>query len=346
MDEKEVVIDEVVDNNEPEIIYEGEEGYEEKPVEVHSEEAEEHEVPTENKETESEKPKKPRVSAKTRINQKNREYHEQLRRAEIAEKELHSLKEENERLRKISENSNKAMLSSQESMIDSHIRNAKQVKAKAIEDGDIQAQLDADEALAAAVSDKRRIDEYKIQQKMYEEDQKNHNNNQQHVRNQQQSEEENYITPEASEWLADNAWFDEDSEDFDPDLYQKALNYSQHLNRQYQRLGKTNRISTYEYFDDIDKYMSRHINTVPSNARNINSKSTGDLVMNRPRGTVAGVGRTQPAGGTRETFRMSREEQDMARAMGWSDQQWFQNKKLAAEMESKGRLNTGFGNGR
>ena len=68
--------------------------------------------------------------------------------------------------------------------------------------------------------------------------------------------------------------------------------------------------------------------------------------MNRPRGTVASVGRSQPMGNQRETFRMSKDEQDMARAMGWSDQQWFQNKKLASKMEAEGRLNTGFGNGR
>ena len=147
------------------------------------------------------------------------------------------------------------MLSSQESMIDSHIRNAKQIKAKAIEDGDISAQIDADEALAAAVSDKRRIDEYKMQQKMYEEDQKTSSVRQPAQQNHQEPQEQ-YVTPEASEWLEENPWFDEDSDDFDPDLQQKAITYSNHLNNKYQKMGKLDRISTYEYFDDINRYMS------------------------------------------------------------------------------------------
>lgn len=327
---------------EPEIIYEGEPGYQPlteegtgEPVEASAEDPEEE---LDEEEEPKGKARKPRVPAKTRINDLSRKYHTESRRAEKAEIELAKIREENERLKRLNESQNKSVVNSQESMIASSIMHARQLKAKAIEDGDIEAQVNADEALAVAIADKRQLDAVKVHQKLMEEDRQYQEQlEKQRPQNQRTSEYEDEVeaTPEAVEWVATNPWFNESSEDYDPDLHQKAFAYAQYLDRDYLRKGKEDSIGTYEYFDDLNRYMSRHLQPVVP--KNFNQ---GGLVMNRPKGTVAGVSRGAPQSGQRERFMMSKDEQDMARAHGWTDQQWYNNKKLAETLEKSNRLTT------
>lgn len=328
------IVDNVDENSEdsPIIIHEGEEGYEtnEKKDEL-SEEPESDEVEAE-KST-----RKPRIPAKTRINDISRKYHAELRRAEEAERELYRIKEENENLKRSYESSSKAVVSSQEGMIDAIIQRAKQMQQKAIEEGDVQGQVDATAALAEAYADKRNLDAWKTQQKAYEEVRQREP--EKRPESQQKRQSDVHITPEAEEWLENNGWFSEDSEEFDPELQQLAVLYSQSLDRRYHNAGVGHMIQSQEYFDEIDRYMNRKLQ------RNQNTKPQGELVMNRPRNTVSGVTRNGTQGNQRETFRMSQAEREMARAMNWSDEQWFKNKKLAARMEADGRLKSGSGNG-
>lgn len=325
----------------PEIIYEGQPGYEREEVKAQEDsEYEEEIVEAEEAAVEAEKPKKraPRIPAKQRINDLSRRYYSELRRAEKAEIELAALREERDRLQKSYEHQNKAVMNSQESMLDAHIQRAKQLKAKAIEDGDVESQLAADEALAVAVSDKRNLDAWKMQQKLYEESQPK-----ERVETRQQRNHVDHapaeVTPEAEDWLADNAWFDERTDDFDPDLHQKAMSYAQHLESRYQRMGLEHKVMSHEYFDEIDRYMKKHLTKKEAPQRQ------GDLVMNRPRNTVAPVQRAHVPG-HREVYRMSREDQEMARAMGWDDKKWIHYKKEAEKMEATGRLKMATGNSR
>ena len=338
-------------DNEPEvnIIYEGDEGYKEakdENIEVANHEPEETIETEEYVEEVQQRPKskKPKTEASTRINQVTRKYYEELRRAEKAEQMLDEMKHEHEKLRKQYDSNNKAVLSSQEAMIDAQIRNAKYLKGKALEEGDIHSQVEADEALAAAVTDKRNLDAWKMQQKMYEEEMsKQSANPPQNVPRGSYSEpQQSHISPETFEWVEENPWFDQKSDEFDPDLYQKAMSYAAYLDNKYVGSGKQDRILSHEYFDDINRYMQKHLNPVKSKSNNIK----GELVMNRPRSNVAGVSGSNYQGQNRETFRMSQAEQDMARAHGWSDQQWFKNKKLAQRMIQNNRLTQGFGNKR
>jgi hypothetical protein len=330
--------------SQPEIIYEGESGYVPPEVikepEVVTDEANEAEE-FEEEETEEIHPKtrKPRVPAKTRINDLSRKYHTEARERVKVEEALTKLREENERLKRLSESQNKSVISSQESMIQTNILHAKQMKLKALEDGDNEAQVNADEALAAAYADKRRLEEFRLQQKFHDEDRQYQEERQkQQPQNQRQVEEveEAEATPEAREWVSENQWFDENSDEYDPDLHQKAFSYAQYLDRHYSRNGREGLIGSYEYFDDLNRYMSRHIQPQPKK-----NFTQGGLVMNRPKAPVAGVNRgvSQPSG-RRETVMMSRAEQDMARAHGWSDEKWFQEKKRAQQLEAQGRLIT------
>ncbi len=316
--------------NQPEIIYEGDEGYEEPQAEIVAEAEEPEEI-----EEEEPKGKKPRIPAKTRINQMSRKVHEESRRAEKAEQELNKLREENERLQRLSESANKSVLNSQEGMIDSYIKSAEQIYAKAIEDGDVSGQIEASKAIAAAMAQKNRLDEIKFNQKAMDEE-RQYTETKQKAAPHQEEYQAQEPSPEAQEWVSSNPWFNENADDFDPDLHQKAFAYAQWLDRDYARKGKDDLIGTHYYFDDLDRYMSKHIKPIQP----VSQESKGGLVMNRPKSNVAGVGRANPPGGQREIFRMSREEQEMSKAMGWTDQQWFENKKLADRLEKEGRLLT------
>jgi hypothetical protein len=325
--------------NEPEIVYEDDQVVSEPSPEIVLED-EETEAPEEHLdeqvEDERQKPRKPRVPAKTRINDLSRKYHTEARERAKAEEALTKLREENDRLKRLSESQNKSVISSQESMIDSSILHAQQLQRKAIEDGDIDAQVNAQAALAAAYADKRQLDAFKMQQKLAEEDRQYQEERQKQRPSAQHQavEDEVEATPEAREWVSENQWFDENSDDYDPDLHQKAFSYAQYLDRQYARNGKQDRIGSYEYFDDLDRYMSRHLQPVTQR-----QSTQGGLVMNRPKAPVAGVSRSgSPQSGQRERLVMTRAEQDMARAHGWTDEQWFKNKKLAETMKKNNRL--------
>src|SRR5579872_1089200 len=334
MDEIEVPIEEVKED-EPLIIHEGEESFSKSLEPEASDDIEE-------VEEKSDKVKK-KISVKTRINQYTRKYHEELRRAEKAERDLALMQEEHERLKRSFETSNKAVMNSQEGMLDALIQKAKQLKQKAIEDGDVQAQIDADVSLAEAVSDKRALDSVKVSQKIYEEERARMPAQQNVQRQPMAQEPEAYATPETEEWLQENSWFDENSDDFDPDLHEKALRYAQSLDTRYNRRGMSNKVLSQEYFDEIDRYMQKHMtkNTLNQNS----NQGRGELSMNRPRGSVSGVNRAHVPG-QRETFRMSKDEQEMARAMGWTDQQWYKYKKQAEINEAKGILKSAMGNSR
>lgn len=334
-------------NQEPEIIYEDESSVEVQSENEPAHQEEAHSIDNYQEEQVQEKPekeKKHRIPAKTRINQITRRAYEAESRAQTAEQLLQKLQEENERLKKYNETSNKAVLSSSERALDSDINLARKMKLQAIENGDIQQQIDADEMLAAAVAEKKQLELNKYQQKIYEEEAALRAQQQKPYQSQNQYEKQSSPewNPYEDDWVNNNPWFSEESDDFDPILQERAIKYAQFLAKKYQQDGKDSDIMGPEYFDTLSKYMNKFVAATPMReSPKQQNYGQGGLVMNRPRTTVGGVsGGSVPTQGGREVVRMTREEQEMARAHGWTDQQWIQFKKAADQKEKAGLLRT------
>ena len=61
--------------------------------------------------------------------------------------------------------------------------------------------------------------------------------------------------PDISNWISQNPWFNENSDDYDAEMAEEVKAYDLVLSRQYQRMGKVDKIATKDYFKDIDRYV-------------------------------------------------------------------------------------------
>ena len=139
--------------------------------------------------------------------------------------------------------------------------------------------LHSDTAKSAA--DARAIENYKRQQPAKVEKEE---------RQQQNNQNPQTYNPDIVDWVRQNAWFNENSDDYDAEMAEEVKAYDLVLSRQYQRMGKADKIATKDYFKDIDNYVREkfYMETHPSQSlklsENLLAKSR-QLLIN-PRVTV------------------------------------------------------------
>jgi hypothetical protein len=64
------------------------------------------------------------------------------------------------------------------------------------------------------------------------------------------------VSPDVSkEWMEKNSWANQNSSDFDQEMYEEADDYSIVLMKKYERLGKKNQIGSPKFFDEITDYI-------------------------------------------------------------------------------------------
>jgi len=263
----------------------------------------------------SEEPKrKGKMPAHTRIQQIQREKYQAL-------DELNRIREENEYLRRMAldlnykaeESGNAAMIHYDKSA-NLKLDQAKAKKAHAIENGDIQAQLDADVEIASATNELQQIRSWKAQQAL---EAQNRQLQQQQEAYYQQQQAPNQVDPaDAYNWLENNPWFVPQNENYNPEMVEAVKSYSDQVENYLYRVGRPDLIMSKEYFQEIDNY----VNSLQSSARR-------GLNMKPVRGGVAPV-RNSASHSVQEKqqFKLTSEEKDMARRLGVSDQVYMQHK--------------------
>ena len=102
------------------------------------------------------------------------------------------------------------------------------------------------ELIAKAAADARAIEHYKRKQpeKAEKEEQRQPNNQNPQLYN-----------ADISDWISQNSWFNQNSDDYDAEMAEEVKAYDLVLSRQYQRMGKVDKIATKDYFKDIDRYV-------------------------------------------------------------------------------------------
>jgi hypothetical protein len=301
---------------------------EEENEELHSSEEEEDESENEDTEDDDEDDEEPprrqgRQPAHTRIQQIQREKYQAI-------DELNRIKEENEYLKRMAVDLNsKAEESGQAAMI--HYQNAAQMKieqakarkAVAIENGDIQGQLDADVELANASNEIQQINNWNTYQTIEQQKaiQQQQNYEQQLQQQQAQAQYQNYSPSSsaqpAQEWLSRNEWFVPGSNRYNKDMVDEVNNYSEQLENFCYRQGRPDLIMSREYFDEIDRFV----------ADNINRSQRRQIPMKSQRGRVSPVrGRSSSESSGRRTVQLTREEADFAKNMGVDERDYLRYK--------------------
>jgi hypothetical protein len=286
-------------------------------------------------------PRKKGKTAKQRINEIQREKFQAYEELQRSEQEKIYLQQEVDRLKQLNEVSTNTALDSYELAALERLESAKQIKEKAIESGDVKAQIEADIALSNAVNDYKQVQGYKNQEKITRE-QEYYLNQQQQYERQMYAQQYQNTGPdvinrgEAERWVQDNDWFKTDSPNYNPQMTQVVNVLCDALDAQLYRTGNQNAIFSKDYFDYIDDQLSqlqRGSSTQYSNNRNMNQ---GHLSMRQSREPVAPVmrGGSQISNQGPRDVRISSEERDMARRLGIKPEDYIR-KKLEIERSEK-----------
>ena len=159
---------------------------------------------------------------------------------------IQELEEHNKKISAEFKKADTAAMEHYEKSVKLQLEEAKRLQASAIEEGDAQKQAEAMELIAKSAADARAIEHYKRQQPaVVEKEEKQQQNNQ----------SQQAYNPDISDWVTKNAWFDENSDEYDAEMAEEVKAYDLVLSRQYQRMGKADKIATKDYFKDIDRYV-------------------------------------------------------------------------------------------
>lgn len=273
-------------------------------------------------------PRKRGKTAKQRINEIQREKYQAMEAAELLAQEKAQLQQEVSRLKQLNDVSTSSALDSYELTALERLEAAKQAKEKAIEGGDVKAQVEADISLSNAVADYKQVQQYKNQENLSREQERSLDQQaayeQQLLAQQYQNASPDVLhRKELEDWIVSNDWYKQDSPNFNPQMAQVVNNIADALDAQLYRTGNQNAIFSKDYFDYIDEQIMGI-----QRQTNGQYQQSGNLTMRRSNEPVNPVSRGYPQTAARNSrdIRMSSEEMDMARRLGVKPEEYARQK--------------------
>lgn len=263
-----------------------------------------------------EKPKK-RSHIGARLSQVQREKYQAL-------EEARALREENERLRRLADVSTQTALDHYDQSVLQKVNIAKEQKAKALESGDIHAQIDADIALSSAVAEYQNLVNIKASQRGRQQEYAPQQPYQEYPGYQQQQYAQqpyNY----AQEWASQNTWCVPSSEDYDEEMASAVQRYCDEFDLNLYKAGKEAHRLSPEYFQIVDNYVN-------SLRESRTRTKGGDIRMRQSRGNVTPVrnsygnpGQSRQGGGN-DRIGLSDIERDIAKKFKIDEKSYLQYK--------------------
>lgn len=256
----------------------------------------------ESHEPQREKPQK--IDIRERLSQVQRERYQAMQEADI-------LRHENEALRKTAEIASGQALQQYDENLKRRYENARIAKARAMEEGDIQSQIDADSDLAMISNEVYQTNFIKAQ-----------NNYQSSQYQQQPANQYHDNSHHASQWVQENPWFNNSSEEFDPWLAGQVDAACADYDTNLRNSGQGHLIMSPAYLNEVNKYADSLIRH-----RNQNGQSKRELNMKQSRTPVSpvrnGYSQTQNSS-VRQKVKPSQEEKDLARRLGVDEKTYLQ----------------------
>jgi hypothetical protein len=249
-------------------------------------------------------------------------YNREKRKSKELEHKVRQLEEEITRQKQIAEKSSEIAMSQYDRTVQLDMDRAKSKLTKALEDGDISVQTEMTAELALLAAKAEQLNVWKSQKQIDEDNrQPTQINRGQQSQVQQVNEDyepEEIDNPIMAKWMSDNTWFNQNSDDFDPEMYEEVLGFATAYDKKLARTGQTDKIGTKEYFDDINNYVRSEFysDPQPTHSRTLNMKQS-----NTP---VAPVGNgAQRAKSSKSTVSLNSEEKAFAVTMGLTEAEFL-----------------------
>lgn len=285
-------------------------------------------------------PKRPKISAQTRINQITREKFQALEIAERMRQENEQLQQEMMRLHTKTEASTKAAMAQYTSATELRLQQAKQSFKQAYESGDIDAQADAQAKIAEVSSEMQQVKAWEAEDN-WNKQQQAQIQQQQHYQQPQQMQPQQYqqpyeaapiVTPESQMWMESNPWLAEDNADHNPELAERVMQYSDQLDNYLYQNGQGNKIGRAEYFNAINAHI-REITGTPQRRA---------LPMKASRTPVGGVrSNSGYVNGQRQSKELPAEHQEMMKHWKVNEQEAKLYRKEYQDDITNGRASWG-----
>ena len=124
------------------------------------------------------------------------------------------------------------------------------------------------------------------------------------------------LEPRTANWIQKNAWFQPQSEDFDPEMHEEATLYARRVERRYRSEGRDEEIGGVDYFTEIDRHMRKEF---PDAFSSVSTPTKKAPPMGRD-SNVAPVRRSAPGQPqkTSKSIRLSVDERRMAHQLAES----------------------------
>ena len=249
------------------------------------------------KELEPEEPKEDKKEDRALKQLKKLKKDKQDLMARIQELESH-----NQKLSEEYKKADTAAMEHYERSVKLQLEEAKRMQTLAIDEGDAQKQAEAMELIAKSAADARAIENYKKQMPAKVEKEE---------KQQQQNQNPQTYNPDIVDWVRQNAWFNENSDDYDAEMAEEVKAYDLVLSRQYQRMGKADKIATKDYFKDIDNYVREKFY--------METPVTEPKVERKPFSKVSPV-TNKPTGNSISEIRLSDTQKEIAQGLGMSEE--------------------------
>ena len=337
--------DENYEEHEEELETEEPEEEEESPEEEPDQEETEESEPEEGEEEEEDEEPAPRKQRGSRQNA-NARIQALTRERYQTQAELERLRQEHEQLRQFAESSShranqidKVALAQYESNAKLKLEQAKIKKHQAHENGDIQAQIDADVEMTTALNQLQEANSWKYRQEAEEQNRvAQEEQYRQHYAQQVAQNESNELVARENrvasmDWVSKNEWMMRDSPSFDAEMVSIAEDFADVMERQLAAAGRQDLVMSRWYYDKIDEHLNKFKTSEPNGMKK-------QLNM-RPAKTGVSPARS---GGSNQTFSGGRSgvkdnlndlDKQLARAWGLDAEKL--NKRKTREMASDAR---------
>lgn len=238
------------------------------------------------------------------------------------------LQAENEKLREYTLRADSAATSGWEGSIKAGLELSKRNLRTAVEVGDVDSQIQAQEEIARLTSRLNEIESYKYSQQNYTQRQPTEDKS---VQSHAEPEPEMYDPDEddnvyRADWVRSNPWANPQSLDFDQDMSEEVSLYASQLNKRLQREGRQSLIGSKAYFKKLNEYVQENFKHVNSDLSNYIKKPGFSK--------VSGVRSSVPS--AERGSNLSPEQKEMARHAGLSEEE-FKKYYQQVMMEEKRR---------
>ena len=201
----------------------------------------------------------------------------------------------------------------------SELEKAKEFKKRAIEEGDVDALIEADMALSRAVNNVNELEKW----------QSSSAQNSSQVNNEPAPEAYDEIEQAiATDWLDNHTYLQPDSGEYNPELASEVSQFIKHLDGALVKNGQQDAYFSEEYFEEIDKYIVEVNNRIHAGNKNKAQKNAKNLESAAHIGSVRNSYSSSPSSKTPSSRQLilSADEKRMCANAGITEKDWLRYK--------------------